>query len=327
MVWSVALWLTLLAFAAWTAVRLLGFERGYPLMPLLSFTPYVAAASLLPLIAAVASRHWWHSAVAIVVTVALACCVLPRATPGADARGGAGAAGTAGSASTGLRVVTANVLFGRGDPDQVLAVIRDRSVDLLALQEITPAGEKALDAAGLAALLPYRVSHPEHGSGGSALYSRYPLTDGGLRRLEAGHTQAYATLIRPGTTPVLVESAHPCAPNSQETALQWAVEVAEQPAATPDGPVRLLLGDFNATLDHAGLRALIDTGYRDAAAVTGAGLRPTWPFALFRLPPVTIDHVLADRRIGVLAVAVHPIDGSDHRAVYAELVLPPAAGT
>ena len=321
MAWSVALSLTLLVFAVWTGVRLLGVERGYPLMPLMAFTPYVAAASPLPLVAALASRHWWHAAATLAITVALARCVLPRAMPGA----GTGAA--RGSGPTDLRVLTANVLFGRGDPEQLLAVIHDRRVDLLALQEITPSGEKALDAAGLATLLPHRVSHPEHGSGGSALYSRYPLTDGGLRRLEAGHTQAYATLARPGAAPVLVESAHPCAPNSQETALQWAVEVAEQPAATPDGPVRLLLGDFNATLDHAGLRTLVNTGYRDAAAVTGAGLRPTWPFALFRLPPVTIDHVLADRRIGVLDAAVLPIDGSDHRAVYAELVLPSAAGT
>jgi len=40
-------------------------------------------------------------------------------------------------------------------------------------------------------------------------------------------------------------------------------------------------------------------------------------------PRVTIDHVLADRRVGVRRVDVRPLPGGDHRAVFAELVLPP----
>jgi endonuclease/exonuclease/phosphatase family metal-dependent hydrolase len=92
-----------------------------------------------------------------------------------------------------------------------------------------------------------------------------------------------------------------------------------------DGPVRVLLGDFNATLDHGGLRELIATGYRDAAEVTGQGLVGTWgPYDGDRIPPVVIDHVLADRRIGVRRFAVHGIPGGDHRAIVAELTLPSA---
>ena len=37
---------------------------------------------------------------------------------------------------------------------------------------------------------------------------------------------------------------------------------------------------------------------------------------------MTIDHVLADERIGVRAVSVHSIPGTDHRAVFAVLRLP-----
>jgi endonuclease/exonuclease/phosphatase family metal-dependent hydrolase len=49
----------------------------------------------------------------------------------------------------------------------------------------------------------------------------------------------------------------------------------------------------------------------------------TWPFTGYgRIPRVTLDHVLADRRIRVRAVAAHRIPGSDHRALYAELILP-----
>ena len=85
--------------------------------------------------------------------------------------------------------------------------------------------------------------------------------------------------------------------------------------------LRILAGDFNATLDHAELRRLIATGYVDAASIVGEGLRPSWPVGRL-LPPVTIDHVLADRRCGVRGVEVHTLPGSDHRAVIAELQIP-----
>jgi endonuclease/exonuclease/phosphatase family metal-dependent hydrolase len=83
---------------------------------------------------------------------------------------------------------------------------------------------------------------------------------------------------------------------------------------------RLLLGDFNATLDHAALRRLIGSGYRDAADAVGAGLRPTWPADV--VPVVTLDHVLVDSRIGVRSVTVHAVPGTDHRAVVAVLAIP-----
>jgi endonuclease/exonuclease/phosphatase family metal-dependent hydrolase len=85
----------------------------------------------------------------------------------------------------------------------------------------------------------------------------------------------------------------------------------------------LLLGDFNATLDHAPLQALLRSGYRDAAATLGDGFIGTWPYDGTRLPKVTIDHVLADTRIAIRAVSAHQVDDTDHRAVYAQLRLPP----
>jgi endonuclease/exonuclease/phosphatase (EEP) superfamily protein YafD len=107
----------------------------------------------------------------------------------------------------------------------------------------------------------------------------------------------------------------------------WYHDLRSQPPATVRGPTRILLGDFNATLDHATLRRLVNSGYRDAAAVAGTGLRTSWPSQWpstgRRLTlPVTLDHVLADRRIGVAAARPYRIAGTDHRAVYAELVLP-----
>jgi endonuclease/exonuclease/phosphatase (EEP) superfamily protein YafD len=317
-------WLLVLPGLAWVVLRLAGVERG-PLVQLLAFTPYAAALSLVPLAVALARRRWWVAGVAAVVVLAFAWIVLPRAL-GSGTPASAGP--TAGGSAT-VRVLTANLMIGNGDTGTLLDLVRDRRVDLLALQEYTPRAEAALDRAGIAALLPYRETHPGRGGGGSAVYSRYPLSGGGVRTHRCGFLQAYATAAVPGARPVAIESAHPTAPYDLKHLDCWRVDLGNQPAAQdpparPDGPLRVLAGDFNATLDHRALRRVIGRGYRDAADTVGKGLVGTWgPYDGKPLvPPVTIDHVLVDRRMGVREVSVHRIPGSDHRAVLAELVVP-----
>jgi endonuclease/exonuclease/phosphatase (EEP) superfamily protein YafD len=156
------------------------------------------------------------------------------------------------------------------------------------------------------------------------LFARFPLTDGGTRRNAGGFSQSYAVLTPPGVRPLAVESVHPLAPYAHEALPDWRAGLRAQPPAEPGGRPRILAGDFNATLDHALLRRLLATGYVDAAASTGAGLVGTWgPYDGDPIPPVTIDHVLVDRRIGVRDAVVRPLPGSDHRAVVATLA-PPA---
>ncbi|MGC4818989.1 endonuclease/exonuclease/phosphatase family protein [Micromonospora sp. DT63] len=105
----------------------------------------------------------------------------------------------------------------------------------------------------------------------------------------------------------------------------WRADLIAQPPATPGGGLRILAGDFNSTLDHGPLRALLRTGYVDAADATGTGLTGTWgPYDGDLIPPVTIDHVLVDRRIAANKVEVFGLGGSDHRPVLATLRLPAA---
>jgi len=103
---------------------------------------------------------------------------------------------------------------------------------------------------------------------------------------------------------------------------RWREGLESLPTAGRGAPW-LLVGDFNATLDQPEFRDLVDRGYRDAADATGEGLEPTWP-GPERLPLglIAIDHVLADRRLGVAEYGVDDLAGSDHRAVHARLVLP-----
>ncbi|WP_326563005.1 endonuclease/exonuclease/phosphatase family protein [Micromonospora sp. NBC_01796] len=311
---TIVCWVLVVPGLVWAVMRLGGLERG-ALAQGVAFTPYVVLWTLVPLGLALALRRFAAAGVAALVTLALAAVVVPRALPDSQPD-------TTGPA---LRVMTANLLFGGADAEALINLVRDERVDVLALQEFTAEAGNALVRLGLAEVLPYRQLGAETGAAGSALYARFPLRDGGVRQNPGGFHQAYATVQVPGAPPVLVESVHPMAPYALEALPSWRTDLEAEPPATPDGPLRVLAGDFNATLDHAPLRQLLDTGYVDAADATGSGLTGTWgPYDGDPLPPIAIDHVLADRRIAVEEVRVHALADSDHRPFLAELSLPAA---
>jgi endonuclease/exonuclease/phosphatase family metal-dependent hydrolase len=215
------------------------------------------------------------------------------------------------------------VLAGGADPATIVRLVREHDVAVLAMQEFTPDIQARLTEAGLDTLLPHSSLAAEVGTTGSAVYSRFPITAAGSRRNGGGFMQAYGTVQPTGAGPLTVESAHPVAPYDLQILIDWRRDLARQPRAEPTGTPRILLGDFNSTLDHKALRALIARGYRDAADADGAGLIGTWgPYSGHPLPPVTIDHVLVDDRIGVRDVQVHAVPRSDHRSLLASLVVP-----
>jgi endonuclease/exonuclease/phosphatase family metal-dependent hydrolase len=308
-------WLLAAPGVAWALVRVLGLERGSPAVQIVAFTPYAALASLVPLAVALVARRWWVAGVAGAASLALFAGIVPRTVGGPSA-----------AAGVEVRVMATNMRVGGADATAIVDLVRRHRVDVLAVQEITPIAEQRLVAAGLATLLPHSERSAATGVVGSAIFSRHPLTDATTRRNPGDFRQVVATVHVPGARPVDVESVHPVPPSPNDRVDAWAAGLRGQTPASPDGVPRILAGDFNATLDHAELRRLVDTGYRDAASAVGRGLTPTWPYA-GRLegiaPPVAIDHVLVDHRIGVRDFAAFEVPDTDHRAIVATLVLPP----
>ncbi|MCU7723618.1 endonuclease/exonuclease/phosphatase family protein [Actinoplanes sp. KI2] len=296
---------------AWAVIRLFGLERGW-MVQLVSFTPYAAAAAWVPAAIALAARRRLIAAIGAVAALALAGCVLPRAFPDRDKGPADGLP---------ITVMTINMYVGQADPGAIVRLVRRDDVSILAVQEFTTPARDGLAEAGLGTLLPYQAlaDDPAHGTTGSGLYSRFPMTGPGSERGVGGNLQAYATIRPPHARALAVTSAHPLAPYAGLALPLWRADLAAEPTPGRQTPLRLLLGDFNSTLDHAPMRALIRRGYRDAADATGAGLVPTWGTGV---PPITLDHVLVDKRIGVRKVTVHRIARSDHRAVVAELTVP-----
>jgi endonuclease/exonuclease/phosphatase (EEP) superfamily protein YafD len=313
----ITLWALVSLGIAWTLIRLLGLERGFPLVPLIAYTPYVAFAAAILLVPAALLRLWLAGAAAALVAVVLAALVLPRAfSDGAPSDA---------AAREPLAIVTSNLKFGSADPEALVSLVRDQDADVLCVQELTPEEAAALRDAGIRHLLPHRLLIAAPHSDGSGIYARYPVHAIGTGRLDApGFGMAHVAVTVPAAGRVEIASVHPMPPTAASAVDEWTAGLEALPRATPDGGLRVLAGDFNATLDHAELRDILDSGYVDAADAAGEGLVTTWPEGRVFPPPVTIDHVLADDRIEVGAVSVHDIPGSDHRAVSVELFLPRA---
>jgi endonuclease/exonuclease/phosphatase (EEP) superfamily protein YafD len=305
-------WLLAGALLAWTVLRLLGLERGWPLVPMVAFTPYVAVLAVLVAVVAGALRVWRATILAAVCAIALVAVVLPR-----------GLADTAPPDAPGvrLRVLTVNVSAGGRAARDIVATVRRERVDLLSVQELSPAAARGFAAAGLDRVMPAQVADVRDGPDGTGAFARAPL-----RRLDGPSETRFATVMAearlPGGPVVQLVGLHAQAPTGRAPTRNWRRDLRAQPPAPKSGPFRILAGDFNATLDHAELRRLIGTGYRDAADDAGAGLHATYPSGRRFPPGIAIDHVLVDRRVRVRSARVIALPGTNHRAVLAELVLP-----
>ena len=296
-------WLLAAGPALWALLRLAGLDRAHPLVALVSFTPHVAAASVVIVSLLAALRQWRPLALAGIATLALGLAVLPRAFGGgSDADGPR------------LRVLTVNVTFGRVPAQSVVDLVREHRVDVLSVQELTPEFDARLRRAGLEELLPHDVVRPEGGATGTGVYARHPL-----RELEhpTGGPFAQTAVHLDWEEGFEVVSVHPPPPVSAQHVESWHETFAGLPEG--DRP-RILAGDFNATLDHRALRELIGTGYTDAADATGEGLTGTWSATSRWRPRIVIDHVLVTRELAPVRTEVFEIPRGDHRAVLAEVV-------
>jgi endonuclease/exonuclease/phosphatase (EEP) superfamily protein YafD len=305
--------LLVVGWAAWAVVRTFGLETDR-LVPLMTFTPYMGLASLVPLLVCLVLRRPVLAVCAFLVCLLFAGALLPRWLPGPRPD----------VAGPRIRVMTSNLYLGRGDARTVVRLVSEQGVDVLGLEELTPEEVARLDAAGLRKLLPYRNVDARPGANGTGLFSRFRLTRRKPYNSVDQNGEPRARVRVPGARPFEIQVIHPPPPINGQAPL-WRHMLSELP--TPDrgsaGPLLMLIGDFNATLDHAQLRDLLsDGGYVDAADATGKGYNTTWPAGRRFPPEITIDHVLIDPRMRADDVSVHVVPRSDHRAVIATLRVP-----
>ena len=246
------------AVTGWAAARLAGADRlrfaEAWAVPLLSFTPQVAAGAW---VSALLLRRAGPAAAAAVAGAALTAAVGPRAVPCRQPA----AAGPV------LRVLTANLLAGRAVAEVVVELACRTHADVLFVQELTDGAAAGLQRAGLGDLLPHWVTQPVLNGARGSIYARYPLR-GESPAAPPSAARCAARLDLPCgqfVQLVCIHAAPPKAPWSPDITARWRSQLSALPP--PGGGLRILAGDFNATLDHAQFRRLLRRGYVDLSLI------------------------------------------------------------
>lgn len=222
-----------------------------------------------------------------------------------------------------IHAMTQNLLYGHADPKRVVAEVRERRIDVLGLTELTPEAVTALDEAGLRTLLPHAVLEPGERAHGSGVYSRWPLTQSSS--WEGGTHRWPGAVARIDGRDVTIRVVHPMRitmTNSDLYRAEYRLLKARMDRLAQESPA-IVLGDFNASRDQSAFRGLLGKRWRDASEYAGSGFSPTWNLELWLPPMIQLDHILMTRQFGAHSTATIDVPGTDHRGVYADLVLQP----
>jgi endonuclease/exonuclease/phosphatase (EEP) superfamily protein YafD len=320
-------WLALLAVLpvlVMSVVRAIPADWPVLAVQLLSFTPWLAVPAALAMILAVAGRSRWQQASA----GALLLCQVFWLFPFDAARPAAAGAAVSAGAPVELTAMNINSEFGQADAASIVQLVKDNGVDLLTVQEHSQALEDRLSAVGLDRLLPHRISDPTDDGAGSAVYSSYPLELVGILRDTPFRMPTVRVTASAGGSAAVLEVTNVHAmPPVDASVDQWRSDLAAVGRLAGRPGNRLLIGDFNATYDHAEFRGLLGAAPDGAALVdvgmaSGSRLVPTWPMEGPRLPGIAIDHLVTTPRVGSTGYQVQRVPGTDHAAVLATFAVP-----
>jgi endonuclease/exonuclease/phosphatase (EEP) superfamily protein YafD len=154
----------------------------------------------------------------------------------------------------------------------------------------------------------------------TVLFARWPLRETGTVKLSTNGVSVLRAVVEWREKPITVVGAHLHWPIGARNSARRNGELVGLAALvrTHSEPV-LLLGDFNITPWSAHFRALLEASeLKDCAA--GHGLDPTWPSQVWPLG-IRIDHCFASAHWLTLDTWIGRHIGSDHRPMFAELVL------
>ena len=216
-----------------------------------------------------------------------------------------------------LTVVSANVLYGRGDVGDLRRLAR--RADIIAIQENTPTFDAALGEL-IGADFPHRLGTSDDNAEGTMMWSRTPLT-----LVATGDTRYTSVVARTTVRGVAwtIANAHPAPPPQGSRA--WDQDAARLlDLVRPYADEHLVVvGDFNATEEHVTMRRFLAAGLRNAMAgwprAATDGWQPSWPSGVRWLPPlIRIDHALHSASVDAWRPSYVVLAGSDHKALVAD---------
>lgn len=285
------------------------------ILVIVAASPYLTVAGGIAMILFVLARRWVLTILAAVLCVVMVGVQLPRFI-GPE---------KAGVPSAAVRVVTANLGFGRADPG-VVTELALSSADVLVIQELTPEAATGLSSAGLDETFPHSVLNPGNQAFGIGVWSRYPVVDSA--HIEGYQMPMLRTRIQiPGVMfATTVLAVHLAAPWVQplhyfRDDLARFPETLREVAREAGSGAVIVAGDLNSTIDMQPFRKFLALGYRDAGEQVGAGLTRTYPSKPWPTAMIGIDHVLVYNCVGS-SVRTVELPGSDHRGLSTIIEVP-----
>jgi endonuclease/exonuclease/phosphatase (EEP) superfamily protein YafD len=238
----------------------------------------------------------------------------------------------AGEGAPTLTVLSWNLELESRSPADAATGVAATDVDLVALQELTPAFAEAIEAdATLRARYPYRILEPRPGPAGLGLLAKRPLIvrgtgdedvlragllldDGRILELLDVHPNRPAYRLW-GPVPVSLDTR---ARDEDVARIAAIVDALDEPAAA------LVIGDLNGTSSEPGL-AILEEHLVDAHAAVGMGPGFTWrPDQLEGLDigVLRIDHVMTGAWMVPETTSVDCSGTGDHCRLLVTLRLP-----
>ena len=287
-------WVLAGALVAWTLIRALGLERGWPLVPLLAFTPYVALLALLVRRSWRGGRWWAARSSPAPARRALSCCwrrgrsrtARPRTRP---ACGCACSPPTSRATRRRRRRASTPSALGRRRLQRLELAARGRA--------------RVRRARASARCFPPRTAAAARASAGTGLYSRAAAA---RRARGPAAPRSRISRRRGGAPPRRGAGRAPRRPRAGPDRRRaptgaWRHDMRALPSAGPRAAARAggrLQRDARPRRAAAPARPRLPRrrrAGRDRAAPDLAGGPDLLP------PLVTIDHVLADRRVRVIS--------------------------
>ncbi|MDO5494828.1 MAG: hypothetical protein Q4G64_03860 [bacterium] len=229
-----------------------------------------------------------------------------------------------------LTILTLNTQWANVPPEDVAALVRSASADVVLLPE-TP----IINTIHIRDLLAHEglefSVHPER-KGDSRDTSL--LIAAGLGEYRSAGSpilgSARAESAAEGPLVTAIHALPPATPwpftwiyggdHHEEMRLEWVADMERSLALCGGSPWGILGGDFNGTRDH--LAGMPTCGYVDVLAQTGAGGWGTWPDDLPAWMGAPIDRIYVDpAHWRPVAGWLVDMDGTDHRAVIARVAV------
>ena len=238
-----------------------------------------------------------------------------------------------------LRLVTFNIWHNQGDwaarLPLLVAAIRAEAPDVIGLQEVLEDAAVGLPnqaqtlADALGGYSVHFVSTDPEGAPrryGNAMLSRLPVLAVDSRKLEPLDDYRTAIRLRVDLAGRAIDVVNTHLAWQEDAAPVRARQIADLVSMLPeDGAPLIVMGDFNAVPEDAGLAAL--TGPRFFSALP-RGSAPTTLDPAKSHPPRVIDHIFADAAgfapVSAAVIGSSPVDGeypSDHFGVAATVRL------